>query len=44
LFYEAVDQAILPPLEALGLEARAAWQARQQAGAVAWSAVLSCGP
>jgi hypothetical protein len=33
LFYETVQSAILPPLEALGLRAQDAWNARQSADA-----------
>lgn len=33
LFYETVQSAILPPLEALGLRAQDAWKARQSADA-----------
>lgn len=31
LFYQTVEQAILPPLEALGLRAREAWERRSEA-------------
>lgn len=34
LFYRTVEEAILPPLEALGLAANAAWAARRDADAV----------
>jgi hypothetical protein len=31
LFYRTIEEAILPPLEALGLAAREAWATRQRA-------------
>jgi hypothetical protein len=34
LFYQAVEEAILPPLEALGLAARDAWATRHGADAL----------
>jgi hypothetical protein len=34
LFYEAVTEAILPPLQALGLQATEAWQSRDKADAL----------